>query len=668
MTQSAHQAELDWSPRDISGTRLARFIEFASQQAGRDLSAYADLWRWSVEDLDGFWGAIWDFFGLEARDPAAPVLADERMPGAIWFPTAALNYTAEIFKNREPEAIAVVAVDESLSVREITWGELEAEVGAFAAALRVRGIGPGDRVVGYLPNASETLVAQLATVSIGAIWAVCGLDYPAPAALSRLAQLEPRVLVTTTRQTLAGQKKDRTADVLGLIEGLETLEFAITVAAPSAAPAPSNSSSQGSPASQTSPVEMIAYSDWVSEAAALDPLPVPFDHPLWVLFSSGTTGTPKGIVHGHGGVTLEYLKASLALGLEPGERLFWYTTPSWMMWNYLSSSLVSGASIVLYDGSPAYPTPEQVFAVGRLTQSTVLGMSPAYLEGLRGKGIAIERYPELRFIGITGSVFGPETHRWLREQIGDEVQLASSSGGTDIVSGFAGTAINLPSWLGELSAPALGVALDAFDADGGSVRGEVGELVVTRPMPSMPIRFWNDPDGQRYRDAYFDTYPGVWRHGDWITISERGSVTIHGRSDATLNRYGVRMGSGDIYGPVESLPDIAEALVLGIEQGDGGYWMPLFVVLAPGVSLDDALREKIRLAIREGASPRHVPDEVIETPAIPHTRTGKKLEVPLKKLFRGAEASSVADADAVDSPEALAWFIDYSQTRKGGQA
>jgi len=326
--------------------------------------------------------------------------------------------------------------------------------------------------------------------------------------------------------------------------------------------------------------------------------------------------------------------------------------------------LVTGGTIVIYDGSPAHPHPDQIFRVAAHTGATALGLSPAYLDGLRGKGIDISVGPELRWVGVTASVFGPETHSWFREQVGDRVQVASSSGGTDVATGFAGAAPNLPTWLGELSGPSLAVALDAFDESGASVRGELGELVVTRPMPSMPVRFWNDPDGSRYFDAYFDTYPGVWRHGDWITITDRGSVIIHGRSDATLNRYGIRMGSGDIYGPVESMPEVVESLVLGVEHDDGRYWMPLFVVLADGVALDDDLRDRIRETIRAGASPRHVPDDIIEAPAIPHTRTGKKLEVPLKRLFQGASAANVADADAVDSPEALTWFIEFATKQR----
>lgn len=645
------QVNLDWQPASNENSQIARFSEFASHRTGRDLTqSYADLWRWSVEELDDFWATIWDFYGLPERNINDPVISLEQMPGAVWFPNNSVNYTTEIFRGPDLSSTALIEIDESMRQEEITWGQLQAEVAAFAQSLTRHGIVAGDRVVGYLPNRREAIVSLLGSAAIGATWALCGLEYPSPAAISRLSQLEPRALITTTRQVFSGQERDLSNNVSELITGLPSLEIVIHARDSVALPEQS--------------VQQFLWTKWVAEPAVFAPVHLKFDHPLWVLFSSGTTGTPKGIVHGHGGIVLEYLKlAGLHLDLKPGDRLFWYTSPSWMMWNYITSSLVSGATVVLYDGSPAYPNADQVFRVAEATDSNVIGMSPAYLESLRGKNMQLSISPHLRSAGITGSVFGPETHEWFRGQVGGNVQIFSSSGGTDIASGFAGSAPNLPSWIGELSAAHLGVALDAFDSEGNSVRDEVGELVVTRPMPSMPLRFWNDQDGSRYHNAYFDTYPGVWRHGDWITITSRGSVIIHGRSDATLNRYGVRMGSADIYGPVESLSEIREALVLGVELKSGDYWMPLFVVLAEGVELDDALRDHIKLAIRNGASPRHVPDEIIAVPAIPHTRTGKKLEVPLKKLFQSDATTQVADVEAVDSAEALNWFVDYARNR-----
>ena len=393
---------------------------------------------------------------------------------------------------------------------------------------------------------------------------------------------------------------------------------------------------------------------------------MPFSHPLWVLFSSGTTGRPKGIVHSTGGVLLEHLKAmSLSLDLGEQDTFFWYTSPSWMVWNYLVSALLAGARIVCYDGSPSHPSWDTVWALAAEQHVTLLGTSPAHLRACAQAGVEPARDHDLsalRSLGSSGSALPGDAYLWAADHVGRRVRVNSTSGGTDVVSAFAGGSPIVPVWPGELSAPSLGVALDSWDVRGKPVRGAVGELVVTKPMPSMPVAFWNDPGGARYREAYFSTYPGVWRHGDWITVTDRGSVVVHGRSDATLNRFGVRMGSADIYHVVEQLDEIAEALVVGVEQPEGEYWMPLFVVLNPGRELDDALTGTIRRAIREGASPRHVPDEIIAVPAIPHTRTGKKLEIPVKRILQGGDPRQVMDPGAVDNPDALRWFAAY-QTR-----
>jgi len=390
---------------------------------------------------------------------------------------------------------------------------------------------------------------------------------------------------------------------------------------------------------------------------------VPFDHPLWVVFSSGTTGLPKGIVHGHGGVVLEHLKAvALHMDLGSDDTFFWYTSPSWMMWNFQVAGLLVGATVVCYDGSPAHPAQDRLWEMAARLGVTVLGTSPGYVMACEKAGAvpaADHDLRALRAVGVTGSTLPASLSWWLADNVGRHVAVASISGGTDVVSAFVGGSRTVPVWAGELSAPYLGVALEAFDESGRPVRGEVGELVITRPMPSMPVRFWNDPDGVRYRDAYFDTYPGVWRHGDWITITDRGGVVMHGRSDSTLNRNGIRMGSADVYQAVERLPEIAEALIVGVDRPDGGYWMPLFVVLADGARLDDALRDRIRDAIRTHASPRHVPDDIVAAPAIPHTRTGKKLEVPIKRLFQGGDAARIVDRSAVDDPGLLDWFAKF---------
>jgi len=559
------------------------------------------------------------------------------MPGAEWFPDTTLNYVDQVVRNARPDRPAIVYVSEEGPDREVSWDELLGRTAAFADALRAAGVGLGDRVVGYLPNIPEAVIAFLGTAAVGAVWSACGQDYSAKAALDRLGQLEPKALVTADGYRFGGKYRDKRDDVAALRAGLPTLQATFCVD------------------------DLAARND-----GEVDTVPVPFDHPLWILFSSGTTGLPKGIVHGHGGVVLEHLKATaLQSDIGRDDIFFWFTSPSWMMWNFQVAGLLVGATIVCYDGSPSAGRPDALWEIAARVGATVLGTSPGYVLGCM-KADATPRTTHdlsaLRTVGITGSSLPPASSLWLRDHVGDHVQVASISGGTDVVSAFIGGVRTVPVWPGELSAPFLGVALEAWDEDGKPVRGEVGELVVTKPMPSMPVAFWNDPDGSRYREAYFDVYPDVWRHGDWITITDHDSVVVHGRSDSTLNRHGIRMGSADIYQAVESLPDVVEALVIGAEQPDGDYWMPLFVVLADGVELTDGVRDGINNAIRSELSPRHVPDEIILAPGIPHTRTGKKLEVPIKKLFQGGDPAKVVERSAVDDPDLLDWYV--KQRRK----
>ncbi|WP_137146707.1 acetoacetate--CoA ligase [Mycolicibacterium sp. CR10] len=621
-----------WVPtdNDIANARVSDFARFAEQRTGAQLPDYRALWQWSVDDLDGFWAALWDYFDLGER--AQGVLASSEMPGARWFPGTTLNYVDQIVRNARTDRPAIVYVSEGAPDREVSWDELLGRTAAFADRLRAAGVGPGDRVVGYLPNIPEAVIAFLATASVGAVWSACGQDYSAKAALDRLGQLEPKALVAADGYTFGGKYRDKRDDVEALRAGLPTLHATFTVD------------------------DLAARSD-----RELDTVAVPFEHPLWILFSSGTTGLPKGIVHGHGGVLVEHLKAvALQSDIGRDDTFFWFTSPSWMMWNFQIAGLLVGATIVCYDGSPSAGRPDALWEIAARVGATVLGTSPGYVLGcMKADADPKSTYDlsALRTIGITGSSLPPASSLWLREHVGDHVQVASISGGTDVVSAFIGGVRTVPVWPGELSAPFLGVALDAWDEAGKPVRGEVGELVVTKPMPSMPVSFWNDPDGNRYREAYFEVFPGVWRHGDWITITDRGSVIVHGRSDSTLNRHGIRMGSADIYQAVESLPEVVESLVIGAEQPDGDYWMPLFVVLADGVDLTDDVRGRINDAIRTEVSPRHVPDEIIVAPGIPHTRTGKKLEVPIKKLFQGGDAAKVVERSAVDDPDLLDWYV-----------
>ncbi len=626
-------------------SRIEDFAQHAAAATGRPLAAgtpeqYDDLHAWSVDELGTFWSTVAEHLGFALPGPA---LAEERMPGAVWFPEARVNYAAAVLADRPADEVAIVGVTEDpAATRELTWGELRQQVASLAATYRRLGVGPGDRVVGYLPNTPDTMVALLAAASIGAVWSVCGMDYAASAALARFEQLDPVVLVHASSYVHGGRVHERSAVVAELSGALPTLRATLEVGTP-------------------------AWAEAVGAEEELLPVELAFDHPLWVLFSSGTTGKPKGIVHGHGGVVLEQAKvAAYHFDLGPGERLLWYTTPSWMMWNFVVGGLLTGASVVAYDGSPAQPGTDGLWALAAAHGVTVLGMSPGYVAACQKAGVGPQGHDlsRLRRVGISGSTFPATSHEALQDALGPDVQICSISGGTDVVSAFVGPAPHVPVWPGELSRPCLGVALDAFDPAGAPVRGEVGELVVTRPMPSMPLFFWGDEDGSRYRDAYFESYPGVWRHGDWITLTDHGSVVIHGRSDATLNRNGIRMGSGDIYEPVEALPEVREALVVGLEEDGGGYWMPLFVVLAEGVVLDEALEARIRDAVRTHASPRHVPDVVLAAPGIPHTRTGKKLEVPVKKVLAGQALGGSYDPGSVDAPELLEWYAEIGRARQ----
>ncbi|MGW2640156.1 acetoacetate--CoA ligase [Streptomyces sp. NPDC001348] len=645
-------------PEAAAASRIVDFARWAARHRGVAADAdYAALHRWSVNDLEGFWGAVWEYFDVAADTSYEQVLAEETMPGARWFTGATLNYAHHALRGATDDDVAIIALDETGSAYEMTGKRLRAQVASVAATLRALGVGPGDRVVGYLPNTPHAIVAFLASASLGAVWSVCGQDYAPEAAADRFAQLEPTVLIAADGYLFNGTLHDRREAALELARALPTSKATLLV------------EHVGLPRlADHYPSVVVPWEEAATRTEELTCTPVPFDHPLWVVFSSGTTGLPKGILHGHGGVLLEHLKTlGLHSDLGPGDRLLWYTTTHWMMWNLVASTLLTGATTCTYDGSPApFAKPDILWELAARHRVTVFGTSPQYLLGMAKFGIDPSGHglSSVRVVGCTGSALPASAYPWVRDHVGDHVLLASISGGTDVVSGFAGSAPNLPVRAGELSAPHLGVALAAYDADGRPVTDEVGELVVTRPMPSMPLYFWNDPDGIRYRDAYFSSYPGVWRHGDWITFTGHGSVIVHGRSDSTLNRNGVRLGSADIHDVVERLPEIAEALVIGAEEPEGGYWMPLFVVPAAGATLDDTLREKIKEAIRAGTSPRHVPDEILEVPAIPHTRTGKKLEVPVKRLLQGAPAEQVVNRAAVDAPELVDYFARIGAERR----
>jgi len=645
-------------PARAEATRLVAFQRWAAEHHDAPTGDYAALHQWSVDDLDRFWTAVTQWFDVRFSTPptGGTALADPAMPGAVWFPGARLNYAEHALRHGEsPERAdlpAILHLDErSPEPQVLTWAELRRQVGSLAAELRRLGVRQGDRVSAYVPNVPQAAVALLATAAVGAIWTSCAPDFGARSVLDRFQQLEPVLLFAVDGYRYGGKEHDRSAVVDELRRELPSLRHVVHIPL------------LGTP----TPDDTLAWDDLT--AGQDEPVfeQLPFDHPLWVLYSSGTTGLPKAIVQGHGGIVVEHLKqAGLHLDLGPEDRFFWYTSTGWMMWNFLLAGLLVGASIVTYDGSPGYPDTGAQWRIAERAEVTVFGTSAAYVTACAkadvhpGRDLDLSR---LRAIGTTGSPLPPDGFHWIYKEVNADIWLASVSGGTDLCSCFVGGVPTLPVYLGEIQAASLGVALGSWDIDGKPLIGEVGELVVTQPIPSMPLGFWNDPDGARYRESYFEMFPGVWRHGDWITITPRGTVIIHGRSDSTLNRQGVRMGSADIYEVVERLPQIRESLVIGLEQPDGGYWMPLFVVLADGCSLDDELRAAVRTSLREQLSPRHVPDEIIAVAALPHTLTGKRLEVPVKRILSGTPLAQAVNPGSLDNPAALTPFVDIAAHR-----
>ncbi|MFX4293964.1 acetoacetate--CoA ligase [Streptomyces bohaiensis] len=672
-TTSADQAaapEPLWrpSPERVEAARLTRFHRFAAAEhgapapAGDDPAAdYAALHRWSVGEPDGFWRAVTRWFDVSLGQGADRALADASLPGARWFPGATVNYAAHALRWADDPASAeepaLLAVDEGQQPRPVSRRELRDRVAVLAEEMRRLGVAPGDRVSGYLPNIPEAVVAFLATAAVGAVWTSCAPDFGARSVLDRFQQVEPVLLFTVDGYRYGGKEHDRRATVAELRRELPSLRATVHIPLLGSEPPPGALSWEELTAPGPNPPRPVYQQ-------------VPFDHPLWVLYSSGTTGLPKAIVQSQGGILVEHLKQlGLHCDLGPGDRLYWYTSTGWMMWNFLVSGLVVGATVVVHDGGPAYPAADAQWRIAERTRATLFGTSAAYITACAKQDVHPGRDLDLsatRCVATTGSPLPPDGFRWLHEEVGADLWIASVSGGTDVCSCFAGAVPTLPVHVGELQAPCLGTDLQAWDPAGRPLVEEVGELVVTNPMPSMPVRFWNDPEDRRFRESYFETYPGVWRHGDWITVTRHGGVVIHGRSDSTLNRQGVRMGSADIYEVVERLPQVRESLVVGVELPDGGYWMPLFVQLAEGVADDDALRTAIAAALRTELSPRHVPDDVVAVPGIPHTLTGKRLEVPVKRLLQGTPLERAVNPGSVDDVELLASFAALGARRTGG--
>ncbi len=648
-----------WTPpADLrQTTEIGRYMNWLRDHRSLEFPDYDALQRWSTTDLDAFWGSVWDFYEIRAHTPPEQVLKSRTMPGAEWFPGARLNYAEHLIgRDEDTNRIAVVARSQTRPPFELTFGELRDQVAKARTGLQELGVGAGDRVVAYLPNIPETLVAFIATASLGAIWATCAPEFGARSVVDRFAQIEPKVLLAVGGYGYRDRYVDRREELATIRSRLPTLNHVVHV-----------------PYGDATPDDVISWPHLLRNSGPLAFEPVAFDHPLYVLFSSGTTGLPKAIVHGHGGQLIEHHKnQGLGWDLKPGARLQWFSTTAWMMWNALVSALLLRASIVMLDGDPGWPDLLEQWRIAEQTTPSVMGVAPPYLMACRKAGLNPGHELDLhslRAFCTAGSPLPAEGYRYVYEQLGPEILLINGSGGTDVCTGMVSGSFAQPVYEGEIAGRCLGVAAHAFDPDGHEVTNQLGELVITEPMPSMPVALWNDRDGERYRSSYFDRYPGVWRQGDWIMFTERGSCVITGRSDATLNRGGVRLGTGEFYALLEQMPEILDALVVHLEDAGGGSGeLLLFVVAAEGKALDDDLRQRIKTALRSELSPRHVPDTIVSVPAIPRTLTAKKLEAPVKRILRGARPEEVASRDALAQPEALDAFERYARERAAAQS
>jgi acetoacetyl-CoA synthetase len=656
--REVREGDLLWTPGPdrVARANVTAFARWLAAERGLHLDGYPALWRWSVTDLDGFWQAIWDYCGIEASAPPTAVLGRRTMPGADWFPGARLNYAQHVLRNERPGQDALYYQSETTPLAGLPWPELGNSVRVLATRLREMGVGPGDRVASCMPNTPATAIAMLATTSIGAIWTSCSPDFGSRGVSDRFGQLSPKVLFCVDSYRYGGRDYDRGAEMAQVIGALGSVRHVIQVPGPLGRPVPGARTWD----------ELMDHPP--VPAAGFEFEQVPFGHPLWILFSSGTTGLPKAITHSHGGILIEQFKLqTLNMDLRPGDRLFFYTTAGWMMWNFLVSSLLLGVQPLLYDGNPGYPRPDVLWEMAQNAGATMFGASPAYVGMLSKAGVVPGQTWDLSALSavmLAGSPVSPECAAWFYRNVKDDLWLHAGSGGTDVCSGFTGGAPTMPVYAGEHQARNLGVAAYAFDDSGEPVTGEVGEMVITQPMPSMPVRLWNDEDGELYRRTYFADFPGIWRQGDFFKVNERGGCFVLGRSDATLNRHGIRIGTAEIYAALESVPEVADALIVNLDLPDGGFFMPLFVTLTGDAELDDALRARIAGRLRTQYTPRHVPDKIIQVAAIPATLTGKKMEVPVRKILLGAPPDQAANRNAMANPQSLDAFAEYAKTQQ----
>ncbi len=650
-------AKVLWEPTSeiIEKANVTRYSRWLEGEVDVMPATYQDLWRWSVEELEDFWASLWRFYGVRSSAPYSAVLEKRVMPGANWFPGSSVNYAEHVFAAKKPGEPALVSKTERSGLEVMTWDELEGKVGALAESLRTLGVNTGDRVASYLPNVPETVVSLLACASVGAVWSSCAPDFGVRSAVDRFKQIGPKVLISSYGYSYRGRWNSKTEVVGQIRAAVPTIERVIMTGEPRG--------------------DAVAGAVEWDELARRKTAPhferLPFDQPLWIVYSSGTTGLPKPIVQGHGGILMEHLKTlSLHNDLGPEDRMFWYTSTGWMMWNYLVSSLLLGCTIVLYEGDPFYPDANALWSLADSAEMTFLGASAAYVNALMKSGVEPASHFSLRRLkgfGSTGSALTVEAFEWVYAAVKGDVWLTSISGGTDLCTAFLGGCPILPVKAGEIQCRNLGADVEAYDERGTPVVGEMGELVITKPMPSMPLFFWGDASGERYRESYFGVFPGVWRHGDWIRIDGDGQCVVFGRSDATIKRMGIRMGTSEVYGVVESVPQVAESMVVDMEFLGESSYMPLFVVLKEGAELDDALRDEIRRRVRSELSPRVVPDEIFSVPEIPRTLNGKKLEVPVRRILLGAEPSKVYNPGSLKNPESMLYFIEFAKKVKDGR-
>ena len=655
-TDIVEEGTLLWQPtaRQIDNSRMKQFMSEVNARYGTNHNSYDELWQWSVENPDKFWEMIWRYYQIRAYENYTRVMNDAPMPETKWFENAALNFAEHVFRMKQRNHPAIIFQSELHDYSEISWDHLEKQVAGLQRALLDAGINQGDRVAAYLPNIPETIVAFLAVSSIGAVWSSCSPDFGGESVVDRFSQIEPKLLITVDGYRYGGKDFDRMERVRFLQEQLTELKSTVLLPYLHSEPDFDN---------LHNPDKTVLWDDFLKDSDQPEFVPVPFDHPLWVLYSSGTTGLPKPITHGHGGMVLEHLKyLALHCDIEPGDRFFWFTTTGWMMWNVVVASMLRGATAVLYDGSPGYPDLNVLWEFAEKSRMNCFGTSASYLMNCYKQHLSPGdqfNLENLKMVGSTGSPLPPEGFKWVYDHVNSDLIVNSTSGGTDICSSFVGGNPMLPVYAGELQCRTLGANVQAYNENGESVLDEVGEMVVTTPMPCMPIYFWGDEEGKRYRESYFSMYPGIWRHGDWIKIKERGSCVIYGRSDATLNRMVIRIGTSEIYRAVEVDPVIADSLVVSLELKNGDWYMPLFIVLSEGQTLTENIRNGIKSRIKERISPKFTPDDIIEVAALPYTLSGKKMEKPVKRILEGEPVEKVANPDATRNPDSLRQFQKF---------